>query len=67
MKKFAVEALRSPTIQDYGKLFRLTENYDLPHYAEVSGYMKDTLGGQGFAPRGPRDAPTISRARSSST
>jgi hypothetical protein len=57
MKKFAVEALRSPTIQDYGKLFRLTTDLDLPHYAEVSGYLKDTFGSQGVSPRGPRDHP----------
>ena len=41
----------------YGKLFKLTENFDLPHYAEISGYMKDTFSSQGFAPRGPRDNP----------
>lgn len=41
----------------YGKLFKLTTDLDLPHYAEISGYLKDIFGSQGFAPRGPRDNP----------
>ena len=35
------------------KLFLITENYDLPHFEMVSGYLKDELGSQGFGMRGP--------------
>lgn len=34
-------------------LFLITEKYDLPHFAMVSGYLKDELGSQGFGMRGP--------------
>ena len=35
------------------ELFPITENYDLPHFAMVSGYLKDELGSQGFGMCGP--------------
>jgi hypothetical protein len=39
----------------YGKLFRITDNFDLPHFAVISGYMKDELHSLGIGLRGPRD------------
>ena len=40
----------------YGKLFRLTDNFHLPHFAMISGYMKDELHSLGIGLRGPRDS-----------
>lgn len=41
----------------YGKLYRLVDDLDLPVFAIVDGYMKDTLGSAGFSMRGPRKNP----------
>lgn len=41
----------------YGALFRLTDNFDLPHFAVISGYLKDELHSLGIGMRGPRDNP----------
>ena len=39
----------------YGQLFLIRENFDLPHFAIISGYLKDEIGSQGIGMRGPRD------------
>jgi hypothetical protein len=44
-------------VAGYGKLFIITEGYDLPHFAMVSGYLKEQLGSQGFGMRGPVKTP----------
>ncbi len=41
----------------YGKLFLIVENFDLPHFAIISGFLKDKLGSHGFGMRGPRATP----------
>ncbi|RYE09957.1 MAG: hypothetical protein EOP22_06805 [Hyphomicrobiales bacterium] len=41
----------------YGKLFLIRENFDLPHFAIIDGYLKDELKSQGIGMRGPRDNP----------
>jgi hypothetical protein len=41
----------------YGALFRLTDNFDLPHFAVISGYLKDDLRSLGIGMRGPKDNP----------
>lgn len=41
----------------YGALFRITDNFDLPHFAVVGGYLKDELHALGIGMRGPRDNP----------
>ena len=41
----------------YGKLWMITENFDLPHFTVMSGYLKDDLASFGLGMRGPRDHP----------
>jgi hypothetical protein len=39
----------------YGQLFLIRENFDLPHFAVVSGYLKDEVHAAGIGMRGPRN------------
>jgi hypothetical protein len=39
----------------YGKLFLIQENFDLPHFAIIDGYLKDELHSLGVGMRGPKD------------
>ena len=41
----------------YGKLFLITENFDLPHFAILDGRLKDDVHALGIGMRGPRDHP----------
>jgi hypothetical protein len=39
----------------YGQLFLIRENFDLPHFAVISGYLKDEVKSLGIGMRGPKD------------
>jgi hypothetical protein len=38
----------------YGTLFLIRENFDLPHFAVITGYLKDEVGSLGIGMRGPK-------------
>lgn len=39
----------------YGDLFLIRENFDLPHFAVINGYLKDEVGSLGIGMRGPKE------------